>query len=314
MPPCHQRSPCALPLVLALTLGFVGCDRGPALETRTLSHGDRARTYHLVPAASMPPGPRPLVVALHGGGGRGDKLDGSTNGQITREARRRGWRVVFPEGIEKGWNDGRPLTTDRDRRRAGVDDVGFLGALIDHLVATADIDPDRVYMMGISNGGFMTQRFAFDGGGRIAAGAAVAAQQAVVWREKAPPGPVSMLWMNGTDDPLVPYAGGQVAVFGKARGAILSTDETVERWASQLGCEAPTSEALPDVDPRDETRVHRSRRACRGGAELVMYRIEGGGHTWPGGDQYLPQLMIGRVSRDLDGAAAIFDFFARHHR
>lgn len=299
---------------LGVTALCIGCDRGPDLDTRTLEHGGHTRTYHLLPLADAGSDPGPLVVALHGGGGRGDRLDRSTEGQISREAARRGWRVVFPEGIEKGWSDGRPKNTARDARRAEIDDVGFLGALIEHLVATEAIDPARVYMMGISNGGFMTQRFALDGGGAIAAGAAVTAQVAEVWRDKAPRGDVSMLWMNGTEDPLVPYEGGQVTVFGKERGAILATDASVEWWGRDLGCGAPTTEALPDRDPKDETRAQRSVRRCQGGLELVRYRIEGGGHTWPGGQQYLPRGMIGRVSRDLDGTAAIFDFFARHRR
>lgn len=299
---------------LAVAALATACHRGPDLDTRTLEHGGITRTYHLLPLADADTERRPLVVALHGGGGRGDLLDRGTDGQISREAARRGWRIVFPEGVAKGWHDGRPAVSERDERRAGVDDVGFLAALIDHLVATESIDPARIYMMGISNGGFMTQRFALDGGGRIAAGAAVTAQVAEIWRDKKPRADVSMLWMNGTEDPLVPYAGGQVTVFGQARGAILSTDASVDWWARDLGCAAPTSEALPDRDPKDETRVHRSARACRGGLELVLYRVEGGGHTWPDGDQYLPRGMIGRVSRDLDGTAAIFDFFARHRR
>lgn len=293
-------------------LALAGCNRGPDLETRALRHGGLERTYHVLPSKVQ--GPRPLVIALHGGGGRGEQFDRGTKGQVSREAQARGWRVVFPDGVAKGWNDGRPLKTARDRERAQVDDVGFLGALIDHLVAQGGVDPARVYMMGISNGGFMTQRFALDGGGRIAAGAAVTAQVAEVWRDKTPTAGISMLWMNGTADPLVPYAGGAVKVLGQTRGMILSTDDAVAWWAGPLGCEAPREVQLPDTDPEDETRVVRAVRACRDGVELVRYRIEGGGHTWPGGSQYLPQGMIGRVSRDIDGTRAIFDFFARHAR
>lgn len=292
--------------------GFLGCARGPELTTRTLEHDGLTRTYHLLPVEAE--GPRPLVVALHGGGGQGAKFDNSTRNQVSREARARGWRVVFPEGVAKGWNDGRPIHTAKDSERAGVDDVGFLAALIDRLVAEGAVDARRVYMMGISNGGFMTQRFALRDRTRIAAGAAVTAQVAEVWRAESAPAGISMLWMNGTADPLVPYAGGQVTVFGKERGAIMATDASVDWWAAPLACGAAHEAPLPDRDPDDETRAVRAIRACAGGVELVRYRIEGGGHTWPGGQQYLPQFMIGRVSAELDGTQAIFDFFARHRR
>ena len=304
---CHSSLRAAAGASL-LALLALGCGRGAALQTHSFEHGGLTRTYHLLPVEVV--GPQPLVVALHGGGGRGDRFDRNTGAQIEREARARGWRVVFPEGVAKGWNDGRPLKSARDRERAGVDDVAFLGALIDHLVARGGVDRTRIYMMGIS----MTQRFALDGGGRIAAGGVVTAQVAEVWREKRPPAGISMLWMNGTADPLVPYAGGAVKVLGKTRGTILSTDASVDWWGQPLGCRAPEVKTLPDADPHDETRVHRAVRRCRDGVELARYRIEGGGHTWPGGKQYLPLSMIGKVSRDIDGTRVIFDFFARHRR
>lgn len=298
-----------------VALAAVGCDRGPALETRTLEHGGRTRTYHLLPRPAGE-GAQPLIVALHGGGGRGDRMDRSTDRQISREAARRGWRVVFPEGVAKGWNDGREALTDVDRERVGVDDVAFLDALIDRLIADEGVDPKRVYMMGISNGGFMTQRFALSRGARLAAAAAVTAQVARQWLGDEPATPVPMLLMNGTEDPLVPYGGGHVTVFEQKRGQVLSTAESVDWWARHFGCDAaPETATLPDRAPDDGTRVHTERRGgCRDGAEVVLYRVEGGGHTWPGGDQYLPVFMIGRVSEDIDGTAEIFDFFARHRR
>ena len=122
--------------------------------------------------------------------------------------------------------------------------------------------------------------------------------------------------VNGTKDPLVPYEGGHVQVFRSKRGAIFSTDETIERWRVFNGCKAEPFEMwLPDEDPRDGTRTEvRWWSGCAGQAEVCLYRVVGGGHTWPGGLQYLSKALIGNVSRDYDLVPLIFDFFARHKR
>lgn len=313
-----MQTPTLSPLLLALALTACG---NPALMTREMPHAGHTRSWHvyLPPGlpASLPPGQPsapPLVIALHGGGGTGDGFDGMTRNQLTQEAAKRGIVVVFAEGIEKGWNDGRPAISARDKRRAEVDDVAFITALIDRLVADHGIDRRRVYLTGISNGGFMAQRYAIEESHRVAAAAAVTAQVAQAWADRVPARPVPMLIMNGTEDPLVPYAGGQVTVFGEARGAVLSTADSVVWWARHNRCEgAPEVTALPDTDPDDDTHATVERHGtCADASEVLLVRIEGGGHTWPGGKQYLPRGMIGRASGDVQGAAVIFDFFSRH--
>ncbi|MEM6989382.1 MAG: PHB depolymerase family esterase [Myxococcota bacterium] len=116
--------------------------------------------------------PTALVLALHGGGGLADRLDGLTNGQFQREADRRGWIVVFPQGVKLGWNDGRPVN---DNPRKDVDDVAFLSALIDRLASDYAVDTKRVYATGISNGGMMSILLAMRLSDRIAAVAPVTA-------------------------------------------------------------------------------------------------------------------------------------------
>ncbi|MCA9541127.1 MAG: hypothetical protein KC620_19640 [Myxococcales bacterium] len=298
---------------LLLAAGCGGSN--PALSTQHLSYQGRERTYHVY----LPPGhskatAAPLVIALHGGGGSGAGFDDMTRRQFTTEAEKRGLVVVFPEGVEKGWNDGRPLQSARDKRRANVDDVGFLTHLIDKLHADLGIDRQRVYFTGISNGGFMTQRYAIDRGDRVAAAAAVTANLAAVWADRTPRRPVPILYMNGTGDPLVPYDGGQVKVFGQARGAILSTADSIAWWAGHDHCVGnPQISKVPDIDPKDGTFTVIERHGpCAEGSEVVLYKVEGGGHSWPGGNQYLPQAMIGKVSQDFRAVDALFDFFARH--
>ena len=119
--------------------------------------------------------------------------------------------------------------------------------------------------------------------------------------------------MNGTLDPLVPYEGGWVELFGQRRGHILSTDATADWWARHNHCpEAPGERVVKDRDPDDGTRIHlRSFEGCDGGSEVVLVRVDGGGHTWPGGPQYAPKSLIGPVSRDADATAMIFRFLDR---
>jgi polyhydroxybutyrate depolymerase len=255
-------------------------------------------------------------LALHGGGGTAAAMDRSTNGQFGREAARRGWLVAFPQGVAKGWNDGRPLTSRRDRQRRGVDDVAFLGALIDRIHTTHGIDRSRVYATGISNGGFMSFRLGLELSAQIAAIAPVTANLARAHDGKRPDHPVGLLVINGTADPLVPYAGGHVRVLGRSRGAIHSTAETMRRWAAFNGCAGrPKATPLPDRTPRDGTRAYvHDWPSCATGAAVRLVRIEGGGHTWPGGRAYLPRFLVGAVCRDFEAVPLIFEFFARHVR
>ncbi len=125
-----------------------------------------------------------------------------------------------------------------------------------------------------------------------------------------PARPVPVLVINGTRDPMVPYEGGQVRAFGRNRGAIWSTGRTVEFWANVNRCSgAPRSAALADRDPSDATiTIRHDYQGCRG-APVTLLEVQGGGHTWPGGSQYLPIALIGPVSRDFDASEAILAFF-----
>ena len=120
--------------------------------------------------------------------------------------------------------------------------------------------------------------------------------------------------INGTADPLVPYDGGVVgARTGRNRGSVLSTAMAVERFARAAQCE-PATQTIdePDVDPNDGTRTRRTSYACPAGIGVELLTIDGGGHTWPGGAQYLPAAAIGAVSRDFDASERIWDFFSAH--
>lgn len=299
-----------MPLWLALTLWALPAAAG-TLTRGTLEHGGRARSYAVYAPSGAARG-LPAVFVLHGGGGRGLQLRSHTAGRFDRLADREGFLVVYPDGVEKSWNDGR--ANDRTASREKVDDVGFLGALADRLVREAGADPRRLYAVGISNGGFMSHALACRDAARWAAVAPVSASlNAEADAPCRPARPVPILMVNGTEDKLVPWDGREVRFFYKVLGAKRTVPETVAAWTGFDGCRGkPAEEDLPDADPGDGTRWRLSAwRDCKAGSEVLLYRVEGGGHTWPRGGIYLPRV-VGRTSRDVDFEALVWAFFKRH--
>ena len=233
-----------------------------------------------------------------------------TNGRFNQLADRDGFFVAYPQGIDKSWNEGRPDKISGAQRK-GIDDVGFFRALIEHLVYEYPIDSDRIFVTGISNGGLMSLRLGCSLPDKIRAIAPVTASipSAILPLCRSESG-VSLAVFNGTEDPLVPYNGGQITVFRRQRGEVLSTDETIRIWRKKNRC---TSEArvteLPNITA-DGTRVIKIEYSqCKNESKVLLYRIDGGGHTWPDGRQYLPVRRIGRTTRDINGCDAIWEFF-----
>ena len=270
----------------------------------TFRSGGMDRTYTL----HVPPGdPVGLVLSLHGGGGTGIGQQGLTDFDAVADANK--LLVAYPDGFDKSWADGRGQSP-ADRHH--VDDVGFLVGLAGKLQSDYNIGPGHVFVTGMSNGGFMTNRLACDRADVFAAIAPVAGTLGVGVACN-PSRPVSVLEAHGTGDPLVPFKGGDV----RGRGGVshsISANRMVEKWRSADGCQGdPSVQVLPNVG--DGTVVHRfDSAACAVSTEVVFYQIDNGGHTWPGGKQYLPQAIIGRTSRALDASEVIAQFFLAHAR
>jgi len=225
--------------------------------------------------------------------------------------------VVYPDAIEKHWNDDRgSKETGYKAQNENIDDVGFISALIDHLIKKMNIDAKRVYVSGMSNGAIMTYRLACELAQKIAAIAPVAGNMPQNLKLSIPSGTVSVLAINNVDDPLVPFKGGDVTgPFGKKKlGKVLSAQESVMFWVNEDSCSAtPANTYEPDTDPGDGTRVKKVIYTHgRNNSEVVLYIIEGGGHTWPGGFQYLGEWIIGKTSRDINATQVIWDFFEKH--
>ena len=300
-------------VLLAVFASFLlSCAHTPGTAKGSISHSGLERKY-LIYAPPLKPahaGKRPLLFVLHGGGGTHRNMVRLTKRRFDQLADRDGFFVVYPQGIDKAWNDGRPDKISRAHRKR-VDDVGFFRALIAHLIAAYPIDSKRVFVTGISNGGLMSFRLGCSLPDKIRAIAPVTAQipSAIEPLCRAESG-VGLAVFNGTEDPLVPYNGGQIAVLRRQRGEVLSTDETIRIWRKKNRCNPQANIThLPNITA-DGTRVAKiAFDRCETGSAVVLYRIEGGGHTWPDGRQYLPVSWIGRTTRDINGCDKIWEFF-----
>lgn len=296
--------------ISVLAVCLVGCVGRPVSaasardEPGTLQFGGLNRTYRV----HVPPGSAAgLVLNLHGGGGTGVGQERLSDFDAVADVNN--LLVVYPDGYEKSWADGRG-SSPADRHH--VDDVGFLVALTSKLLKEFGVASGHVFVTGMSNGGFMTNKLACE---RADVFAAIAPVAGTLGRGVPcnPSQPVSVLEIHGTADPLVPFKGGDV----RGRGGVshsISANGMVDKWRSADGCQGdPSVAVLPDVG--DGTVVHRfDSTACAASTEVVFYEIDNGGHTWPGGKQYLPQAVVGRTSRGLDASKVIAEFFLAHAR
>jgi len=279
--------------------------------TGTMNSGGVERTYRLhVPPSQAGRTPLPLVLALHGNTGTG--AGQARLSHLDSVSDRHGFMVVYPDGLDRSWADGRGVTS-ADRR--GVDDVRFLAALVDEVDRRHPVDRARVYATGMSNGGFMSARLACDVADRFAAVALVAASISDVTAKACrPSGPVSVAILEGTEDPLVPYRGGAMGR-NADRGQVLSHEQAIRLFRDLARCTATVKrEHAPDQAGDGTTVDVDVYPECEGGAEVRGYTVRGGGHTWPGGDAYLPAILVGKTSRNLDASEAIWSFFSGHAR
>ena len=223
--------------------------------------------------------------------------------------------VVYPNGIGRHWNDGRNLSSYYTQRE-NINDVKFISELIDYMIKKYNVNPSRVYVTGMSNGALMTYRLAYELSNKIAAVAPVDGSIPLnIYLNETPAAPIPVLMINNVADPILPWNGGYAHFGNKKLGKVIGVEETAAFWAKIDNCTLVKSkEYLPDTDPNDGTRVWmRLYLNNTTGIEVIQYGIDGGGHTWPSGYQYLPQSVIGKTSKDINACNLIWDFFKNYH-
>ena len=223
----------------------------------------------------------PLVLNLHGLGS--DAMEQQAYSAFNSVADTAGVIVVYPNGVDNQWNVA--LNT-------GIDDVGFISALVDTMAANYSIDMARVYSTGMSMGGFMSHRLACELEHKIVAIASVTGLLA--YFPCQPERPVPVLQIHGTNDPVVPYGG---------------TAGTIDHWVTHNGCpSSPEVTDLPDIDPTDNSTVTLSYYGlCNDSTEVLFYTINGGEHTWPGAF-----IHIGVTNQDINASVEIWNFFRKY--
>jgi polyhydroxybutyrate depolymerase len=298
------------------------------LRDQTMVVDDLTRTYDLYIPRDLGSAPRPVVLLLHGHSGDADVMTGQNRKKAPYKiwleiAEREKLILIIPDGERgsdghRGWNDCR-----RDAAtNPTTDDMAFLGKLLDSVAAKYPVDARRLYATGTSNGGNMVFRLALETPDRFAAVAPVVASMPKHSECETKPNPVSILIMNGTQDPLLPYAGGPV---GKResdhakRGEVLSTRESVAYWVRHNGADPKVAtRTLPDRDTEDGSTVHVEHyRGGRNGTEVALYEVRGGGHTEPSvREQYrwLYRRIVGPQNHDIEMAEEVWAFFRDKHR
>ena len=284
---------------------------------QTLEVDGRTRSYWLVAPALETPRPRPLLFVLHGGG--------TSDARVTFRYRfqdiapREGFVTVHPNGLGAGWNDGRDTGFLLERGGA-PDDVAFFRAMIARFVADGTADPRRIYVTGGSNGALMTLRLACELADAVAGAAAVSGSLPTNFVDRCKPSrPIPMLLISGTDDDMMPYAGGAVAAATRQdRGTVIGARPTFDFWRKANRCDPKRvkREDWPDRLPDDGTTI-RVEDGVRCAAATRLMTVTGGGHSMPGTDGRTPARLQreaglgearGSVSREVDGPAYIWDF------
>jgi polyhydroxybutyrate depolymerase len=241
------------------------------------------------------------VVVLHGRFGTGIQVMEQT--RFNDLADLNSFIVAYPDGYSRSWADGRGNTpSDRE----DVDDVNFIERMLSDLSQNFQIDIKRIFIVGHSNGGFMVQRMLLEKSDLFRGGVSVSSQLSVsLVKRFEPKSPVSMLMIAGTKDPLVPYYGGYV----RDGGEILSAEDTLERWRKWNGCPESLVQATRNEVEDDTTLDILSYIGCQNNTTVKLYRINGGGHSWPGQDQKIPFVKMGPPTREIDAAKEIVLFF-----
>lgn len=324
-------SGCALPR--APERGSREALRGPFDGDLTIPGFDkRAWSLHLPPSYDGST-PLPVVLVLHGGGGkkegarrmtcpRGDTADPAC---ITALADREGFAVVFPDGNPgelfeelRTWNagggkDGFQCVSGK-ACEDGADDLAFFDALHAEIRRALVVDEARVFVAGHSNGAAMAHRLACERSTRFAAVAAVAGGNQLAAVDACTIArPVPVLQIHGSDDPCWTFEPSNEACAQKDGLLKVGIRETVDGWAERNGCSAdPITEALPDSVDDGTTTTRETHAGCVGGGDVVLLLSSGAGHTWPGGTPALGESRVGPVALDFDADEEIWAFFKAH--
>lgn len=288
----------------------------PGDHAVTLQQGDRERSaiVHLPRRAAGRQG-LPVVLNFHGGGGHG--ANQQEYSLLDSVAESENFITVYPNGT--GRLSGRLLTWNAGTCCAysvinKIDDVGFVRALIDKIAEEFPIDRRRIYATGMSNGGMMAHRLAAEASDIVAAVVPVAGGMVLPMFKSARAVPV--MHIHSVDDPRALYSGGLGPPFPLTKSQVFhpNIDEMIKRWAEHNNCAEQPVVADRRVDRT--TRGHSATKYiypnCRDGAAVVLWKLTGAGHVWPGGKQKVMERVLGPSTDIIDANREMWEFFKRY--
>jgi polyhydroxybutyrate depolymerase len=291
---------------------------GPGDHTIVLKHDERERSAIVhVPPGALDKRQLPVLLNFHGGGGHGaNEQEYST---MDRLADRETFIAVYPNGtgrFEKRlltWNAGTCCAYAVLNR---VDDVGFVRALIRELSIKLPIDRRRVYATGMSNGGMMSHRLAAEASDLIAAVAPVAGGMVLPRIETSKSTrAIPIMHIHSVDDPRALYSGGLGPPFPLTKSQVFhpNIDEMIAQWVQHNGCssEATIADRRSDRSARGHQAIKFVYDKCRGGAEVILWKLTGAGHVWPGGKQKFMERILGPSTDIIDANREMWNFFTR---
>lgn len=279
-----------------------------------LKHADRARSAIVhVPARAAQRRDLPVIINFHGGGGHGSNEQEYS--LMDRLADRQIFVAVYPDGTGQfskrllTWNAG---TCCGYAAIHQIDDVGFVRVLIDKIGEVMPIDRRRIYATGLSNGAMMAYRLAAEAGDLIAAIAPVAG--GMVLPEIKSQRAIPVMHVHSLDDPRALYGGGlgPPFPFTKTRVFHPNIDQMISRWVRHDGCSAePVIERqMESQEPRQSAKRYLYTN-CREGSEVVLWKLTGAGHVWPGGKQKVLERILGPSTEIIDANREMWSFFQR---
>lgn len=215
----------------------------------------------------------------------------------------------YPGGGGRGGQGGGENPEESRNRPEPPDDVSFLNQMLDQLALKFSIDARRIYATGLGDGGFMALRVGCNMADRVAAVAAVGAAfpKTMIC---LPSRPISALFVEGTDDPIVPDNGG---TYKPGRFHVLSAEDSAKTWAKFDRCgDKPVQDKIPALNKDKEKGAKDTKtftyNGCQDNAEVILYSIKNGGNTWPGGEQYMSDKEVGKTSYALNANESIWAF------
>jgi polyhydroxybutyrate depolymerase len=288
---------------------------GPGSHRIAIQYGGIGRSYFVhVPPLISGENAVPVILNFHGAGSNAEQQEQYSGMDATSD--RDGFVAVYPNGTGHGsraltWNAGGCCAY---AARNKIDDVGFTKALLDDLATRIRIDRARVYATGMSNGGMMAFRLGVEASDRIAAIAPV--EGALIVETSGPARPVPLMLFNGVDDRYVPYDG-RVGLLGRIPHesrypSIPSVNEELTRWRGFDGCPSnaqvgPTLKGAPGSADANNSATRYEWGPCAGGSKVVLWKLTGSGHVWPGATRSV--FLLGRGTQVINANDQMWQFF-----